>query len=46
LTAKATRKPRKTQSFDEVPESSSENVSCESPKAMIAASISNDPAIV
>ena len=46
LTAKAIRKPRKTQSFDETPESTSENVSCESPKTMIAASISSDPAIV
>ena len=32
--------------FDETPESTSENVPCESPKTMIDASISSDPAIV
>ena len=46
LIAKATRKPRKTQLFEETPESMSEKVSWDSPIAMIDASISSDPAIV
>ena len=46
FTAKATRKPRKTQSLPLVPASIRLNVPCESPKATIEASISSEPAIV
>ena len=46
FTAKAARKPRKIQSFALVPPPWSENVPCETPKAMIEASISSEPAIV
>ena len=46
FTAKATRKPRNTQSLSLVPISARRNVPCVIPNAMIDASISSEPAIV
>ena len=46
LTANAAAKPRKIQMLDDVPLESRSNVPCCSPKTMIEASISSDPAIV
>src|SRR5207302_5865085 len=45
FTANAATKPRKIQSLELVPLSTRSNVPCESPRTMIATSISNEPAI-